>query len=461
MKILLILPPSRFNLKDEIGIAAIPLGLGYLASTLEKDNHKVKIIDAPTLNYSMSEIKGEIQEFEPEIVGITATTSSIYDAYHVAGLVKNIKSQIITVIGGPHVTFTAEETLKECPSIDIVVRREGEVTLKELVNFWEAGCSPTIGSLTHIKGITFRENGKIKETEPRPFIENLDDLPFPAYHLLPMERYELGNHRFANIITSRGCPFSCIFCSSSELCGKRWRARSPENVVEEIKLLKDKFGVKEIEFLDDTFTLNQKRAKKISDLLIKENLNISWACSSRVDTLSQELVGKLKQAGCHTIYLGIESGSQKVLNIVQKGITLLQAERAIRIVKKARLNTLGSFIIGIPGESEKTIKKTIDFAKKLSPTFAQFTICTPYPGTKLFRIAKEKGWLLTKDWSKYTIVDPVMKIPGLVSKKLVKWLMRAYLSFYLRPKFILSQLIRGNFFVVKTAFRAALSYRRP
>jgi len=459
MKVMLILSPSKFALKDKVGITGIPLGLAYLASFIEKDNHEVKIIDSATLGYKIKDIKNRIEEFNPQLVGVTATTSSIYDAYNVAKLTKSLNPEIKVVAGGPHVTFTAKQTLKECPFIDIVVRGEGEETFKELVNNLES-YTENASSLKKIKGITFKNNGRIEETESRPFIKNLNEIPFPAYHLLPMDRYRLEGKRFSAIMSSRGCPFSCIFCSSSALFGKVWRARSPENVIEEIKLLKNKYRVREIEFLDDTFTLNNKRAGKIAELLIKENLGISWSCSSRVDTINQSLIEKLKKAGCHTIYLGIESGSQKILNIISKGITLTQAEKAVNLVKKVKLNTFGSFIIGIPGETVKTIKKTIDFAKKLSPSFAQFTICTPYPGTKLFDMAKEKGWLLTKNWAKYTILDQVMRIPGTVTTNLSKWLLRAYLSFYMRPRFIFEQLKRRDFFffIARKIFGGFLEY---
>jgi len=459
MKVMLIVPPSKFVLKDKLGITSIPLGLAYLASFIERDGHKVRIVDSNILGYKIEDIKGEIKKFNPHLVGVTATTSCIYDAYEVAEVVKSISPKIKVIAGGPHVTFTAPQTLEECPFIDIVVRGEGEETLRELVNNLEV-CPENTSFLKKIKGITFKENGRIVETENRPFIKNLDEIPFPAYHLLPMNRYELEGKKFAAIVSSRGCPFSCIFCSSSQLFGKIWRARSPENVIEEIKLLKNKFEVREIEFLDDTFTLNNKRSERICDLLVRENLGISWSCSSRVDTIDESLIEKLKKAGCHTIYVGIESGSQEILNIIGKGITLTQIEKAINLIKKVNLNSFGSFIIGIPGETVKTIKKTIAFAKKLSPSFAQFTICTPYPGTRLFEMAKKKGWLLTRDWSKYTILDQVMKIPGTVTTNLNRWLLRAYLSFYLRPKFILEQLKRKNFFffITRKVFRGALEY---
>jgi len=453
MRTLFILPPSRFALKETAGITALPLGLAYLSSVLEAEGHKVKIIDSPTLNYNMRNLEREIKGFKPDVVGITSTTSTIYDAYEVAKLTKEISSKIKVIIGGPHVSFTAEETLKDCPFVDIVVRGEGEITARELMSHLEGGLP-----LKEVRGISFRKNERVVETENRPFIKNLDEIPFPAYHLLPMDKYKAGKHRFVNTITSRGCPFSCIFCSSSELCGKMWRARSPENVIEELKKLKSEYDVSEVEFLDDTFTLNNRRAEKICDLMMKENLNLSWSASSRVNTITQGLADKMKKAGCHTIYLGIESGSQKILDLIQKGISLVQAERAVEIVRRANINALGSFIIGIPGETVKSVKKTIRFARRLNLNFVQFSICTPYPGTKLFKIARERGLLLTRDWSKYTIVDPVMKTPGILSKELRKWLMKAYLSFYLRPKFLFEQIRRRDLFFFKKALKAGLNY---
>jgi len=455
MRVLFVLPPSKFALKEAAGITALPLGLAYLASVLEREGHKVKVLDCPTLEYDLKDLEREIKGFRPQVMGITSTTSTIYDAYKVARLTKEINPKAVVVIGGPHVSFTAEQTLRECPFIDVVVRGEGETTTEELITCLEEG-----QPLEEVRGISFRKDEKVVETENRPFIENLDELPFPAYHLLPMDRYKVGRHHFANIITSRGCPFSCIFCSSSQLCGKRWRARSPENVIEELKVLKYEYNISEVEFLDDTFTLNSPRAEKICDLMIRENLNLSWSASSRVNTLTQRLANKMRKAGCHTIYLGIESGSQKILDLIQKGTNLVQVERAVEILKGAKINVLGSFIIGIPGETIKSIKKTIKFAKKLNLNFAQFSICTPYPGTKLFDIAREKGFLLTRDWSKYTILDPVMKTPGILSKELKRWLLKAYLSFYLRPKFLLEQVKRRDLFFFRKALKAGLNYIR-
>lgn len=447
-KAMLILPPSKSAIKSVFGATGPPLGLGYLASALERNGHEVRVADSLAMDYDLADVKKAVKRFDPELVGITAATPAIYDAYEVARVVKEVNPDCRTVLGGPHATFMARETLEECPQLDVVVKREGEQTIAELASG---------RNLRAIKGIAFRGKSKARENEKRGFVENLDEIPFPAYHLLPMKKYEMGNIKFAAMVTSRGCPFQCVFCSSSKLCGKIWRGRSPKNVLEEIKLLREKYGVKEIEFLDDTFTLNKKRTKAICDLIRKEKIDISWSCSSRVDTINEELARELKEAGCHSIYLGIESGSQRSLNFLKKGISPEQAKKAVAVLKKLKLNTVSTFIVGIPGETVKAIEKTIKFAKKLAPTFAQFTMLTPYPGTEIYEFARRNNLLLTTDWSKYTTLDPVMKLPRLTAQKLKGLLNKAYMNFYCRPSQILRIFKWGGFSLLK-ALRKVKAY---
>ncbi len=387
-------------------------------------------------------------------MGLTATTPAIYDAYEVARMVKGINPDCRVVIGGPHVSFTARQTLRECKAMDAVIMREGEITFRELVQAWDRGLP-----LKRTAGLAFRCNGGIAKNPARPFIKNLDTLPFPAWEKLPMEKYNMNGRRFGMVMTSRGCPYDCIFCSSSQLCGKIWRARSPENVVSELKLLYDS-GIKEIEFMDDTFTLNNKRAEGICDAIIREGLDITWTCSSRVNTINKGLAKKLKRAGCHTVYFGIESGSQEILDMIGKGISLEQSRKAVRIARDTGLSTLGSFILGLPGETLKSISRTVRFAKGLGLGFAQFTTATPYPGTKLYTWAKSRGLLKTVGWSDFTTLRPVMEVPGLSLNQLKRSLTRAYLSFYLKPSFFLNQIKARNFLLMKNMFRTAIRYVR-
>jgi len=311
-----------------------------------------------------------------------------------------------------------------------------------------------------VRGITFRKGDKIIDNKPMPFIKNIDEIPFPSRDLLPFDKYQVNGVRYTTMLTSRGCPFGCSFCASSRLFGGYWRGRSPKNVLEEMRIIYEDYNTKNVEFLDDTFTLNQKRAEEICDGIIREGWDITWGASSRVDTLTRRLVEKMKRAGCWVLYLGIESGCQRILNGVGKRITLEQVKKAVRIVKNAGIEVLGSFIIGFPDDTLKSIKQTIKFAKSLNIDYAQFSILTPYPGTPVFNYAVENDLLLTKDWSKYTAIDPIMKIKGITEKQLKSFLRKAYISFYLRPKIIWRWIRNRQFTFVKNGVRAVINYLR-
>ncbi|MCD6362658.1 MAG: radical SAM protein [Synergistetes bacterium] len=457
MRVLLAVPPTPSTLKRILGTGAPPLGISYLAAYIREAGHEVKLIDGFEEGLSRNELIERIKRFSPDVVGISTLTANLYRGYQMAKVIKEVNDKIKILMGGPHVSFIPEESLKECPYVDVIVRGEGEITLLELLQELEKK-EP---NLKNVKGITWREkNGKIISNPPRAPIEDLDTLPFPAYDLLPMDRYKVNKKIITGtMITSRGCPFGCIFCSSSKLMGKRWRGRSPENVVEEMELLVKKYGVNEIEFLDDTFTFDKERAIKIANLIRRRDLEIAWGCSSRVDTLDDELARELKKGGCYRIYMGIESGSQKTLRLINKGITTEKAERAVSIAKAHGLEVIGSFIIGVPGETKEDILSTIRFAKKLGIDYAQFTLLTPYPGTPIYRYALENNLLLTKNWSLYGMLDPVMKVPGFTSKDLIKFIKRAYISFYINPAFFWKEIKKGRLFFLRRAINGFLRVR--
>ena len=394
-RILLIEPNSKFAIKSALGISGPPLGLAYIASYLRENARcRIKILDALTLGCTPEDVRREIRAFGPDIVGINVmSTPAIYDAYSYAGIAKELDPKTFVMLGGQHVTFAHRETLEECPHIDAVVRGEGEATALDIVRRLSNG-----GKLKGCLGITYRQEGSIVENPPRPLICDLDTIPHPAYDLLPMDKYFMGKHRFAAIITSRGCPFGCTFCSSSRLVGRRYRARSAENVVGELELLVNKYQVSEIEFLDDLFTMDPGRVRRITELIRKRALKLTWTCSSRADLVTRfpRMVRWLKRAGCHTVYIGAEAGTQKSLDRIKKGITLEQVKNAVRILKRENLNVLASFVLGIPGETKKDMEKTIQFAKKLGSDFAQFTICTPFPGTPIYEEARKTGRLIAR-----------------------------------------------------------------
>jgi radical SAM superfamily enzyme YgiQ (UPF0313 family) len=452
MKICLISPPYNSAVKSVVGVSSPPLGLAYIASVL-RQSHEVKIIDSNILNYTIGDVEEELRSFNPDVVGITSVTPSIYEAYKVAETAKKVREDCKVVLGGPHATFMPRQTMEECEYIDIIVRGEGEETTSELIENIEKGAP-----LNEVKGITFREKNKIIDTEPRPFIKNIDDIPFPSRDLLPMHLYKFNGVKYTTMLTSRGCPFKCSFCSSSRLFGGYWRGRSPENVLEEMKIVYEEYGIRNIEFMDDTFTLNQERAEKICDEIIKQGWDISWGASSRVDTLSKKLVEKMKKAGCWIIFLGIESGSQKILDAIGKRITLEQVKKAVKILKDAGIQVLGSFIIGFLQDTKETIKETIKFAKSLNLNYAEFSILTPYPGTPIFDYAKKHGVLLTEDWSKYTAIEPIVKIEGVSEKEIKALFQKAYITFYLRPRIVMEWLKNKQFSFMKSGIKAVINY---
>jgi len=452
MKICLISPPYNSAVKSVVGVSSPPLGLAYIASVL-RQSHEVKIIDPNILNYTIGDVEEELRSFNPDVVGITSVTPSIYEAYKVAETAKKVREDCIVVLGGPHATFMPRETMEECKYIDIIVRGEGEETTKELIENIEKGAP-----LNGVKGITFRKKNGIIDTEPRPFIKNIDDIPFPSRDLLPMHLYKFNGVKYTTMLTSRGCPFKCSFCSSSRLFGGYWRGRSPENVLEEMKTVYEEYGIRNIEFMDDTFTLNQERAEKICDEIIKQGWDISWGASSRVDTLSKRLVEKMKKAGCWILFLGIESGSQKILDAIGKRITLEQVKKAVKILKDAGIQVLGSFIIGFLQDTKETIKETIKFAKSLNLDYAEFSILTPYPGTPIFDYAKKNNMLLTENWSKYTAIEPIVKIEGASEKEIKTLFQKSYITFYLRPRIVMEWLKNKQFSFMKSGIKAVINY---
>lgn len=441
--------------KEILGASGPPLGLAYLAAVAEEQGWKVRIIDGLTEGLSMQDIAGIIRSLQPEVAGITATTPAIYDAYEIARIVKEHSPNSLVLLGGPHATFMAYEVLEECPYIDVVVRGEAEETLKEILERIERG-----GDLSEVAGITYRAGDRIKENPSRGLIDDLDSLPIPAYNLLPMGKYVVDRVRYAAIVTSRGCPYGCIFCSSSLQFGKRWRAHSPERVLEELMILRYDYGAREIEFLDDTFTLKMSRAEEISRMIVSEGLDISWSASSRVNTFSRSLGEAMRRAGAHTIYFGIESGSDKTLRLIGKGITRRQAMDAVKAARNSGLNALGSFIIGFPHEGEEDIRATIRFADKVGVDLAQFTIATPYPGTRLWEMAVKENLLLTRNWRKFTTLDVVMRSLYLTPERIKKLLLWAYITFYLNPRRVLRDIIVNRCFILRRAIPGAIRYLR-
>jgi anaerobic magnesium-protoporphyrin IX monomethyl ester cyclase len=361
--VMLINPYDENAVKNALGFITPPLNLMYLASSLEKESYSVKIIDDDLLQQGYENIAKKVEKVNPPLVGVTAGTSTIRSALKYLELIKEISPDTLTVIGGPHTTFMPYETFKDAEYLDVAVMGEGEETIVELAEY----ATLNNQNLNDVKGIVYRDSdkNKILTTEKRPLIEDLDSIPFPARHLVSFNDYDATQDQTGGIITSRGCVYNCNYCSSSLIMGKKFRSRSPNNVVDEIEELIDTYHINDIGFMDDTFMLNKKRAGEIADEIKARDLDISFVASSRVDRVDRDLLENLKSSGLKTIYYGVESGSQRILDLMKKGITLKNVEDAVRIAKDVNLDVLTSFILGYPGETEEDMNKTIDFQQNL------------------------------------------------------------------------------------------------
>ena len=425
MNIALLNPPSEKGQYEHEHLSIPKIGLCYIASFLEREGIPCFLIDAKFEGLSFEETIGRLEKLNPDILGISAMTPEINSAARVAAELKSRIPGVTTVIGGAHAISIPEGTLEEFPQFDILVNGEGELTLLELSRTLENG-----GSLEGVKGILYRENGTIRTTPPREYIEDLDSLPMPAW-----DRFE-KRPPFYYILSCRGCPFNCAFCMT--ILGKKQRQRSPENVVDEIQWLADNRGMTDMTFLDGTFTLHRERTNRLLDLLIERGLHrrVRWIAQTRVDRVDEDLFVKMKEAGCYKIEFGVESGNEKILKIIKKRISLEQVEEAVRLAKKASLQTACSFILGHPYETRETLKDTIDFITKLNPHSVSVGIMVPHPGTVVYEMAKagEGGYRLTStDWNDYVkFGGGGLEFENLSRKELEKYQAKAYLSLYLK-----------------------------
>ncbi|MBA7465682.1 Anaerobic magnesium-protoporphyrin IX monomethyl ester cyclase [subsurface metagenome] len=441
MDVLLINPPwtkRKGNIWEKVAGCMPPLGLAYMASFLEEKNVKVKILDLQTESLSSSDIyeKIEREKETPSFIGITATTSIIDNALKIAQICKTTFPKSKIVLGGVHPTVLPDEVLGN-KNVDYVIRGEGEETLWELISGKRE---------EDILGLSYREKERCIHNAERPFIEQLDNLPFPAYHLLPVKKYHpaLGAYKrlpAISMITTRGCPGRCTFCFGSFL-GTRVRMHSAKYIVEEIKLLQRDYGIKEISFYDDTFTALKKKVQEFCLLIVQENIDITWSCFSRVDFIDETTLRSMKKTGCHQICYGIESGNEEILKNIKKKTSLDKARDTIAMTKHIGIEARATFMLGNPGETREMMEETINFAIALDPDISLFNITTPYPGTEMYNWAVEKGYLRTKVWSKYDLSYPVMKLPTVNTDTVEHYYQQAHRRFYRRPGYLFKRLLK-------------------
>jgi radical SAM superfamily enzyme YgiQ (UPF0313 family) len=428
----------------------------YLAAVLEQDGYEIKIIDCPVCKIDHGKLRAELSSFEPNLIGISSITPTITSALQSARVAKEACPDSKVIMGGPHATFMDKQILSQEAAVDIVVRGEGEQTLlylaQHLLN------SENLGE---INGITFRNsNGQIMQTSDRPFIQNLDELPYPAYKYLPLKKYRVFGKTDLPIMTSRGCPYQCSFCVASQMFGGEYRTRSPKKVVDELELLRDVHGADGVSFCDDTLTLDRKRTLEICEEIKNRKIGLPWGCQTRVDQVPKEVLVKMREANCQLIHFGVESGCQKILDAVRKRISIEQCGEAIKWAKEEGIFAAVTAIIGYPGETKDTVKQTLDLIRRLEPDDAWLCTATPYPGTELRALVESMGWKMSEDWSLYNMAQPVFENPLLPSEEISKIRKKFYSSLY-SPRYVLRQTVKGYLkgnFYSKIMARTALNH---
>jgi radical SAM superfamily enzyme YgiQ (UPF0313 family) len=464
MDILLLFPPlsveERYGNRKlgEIGGHLPPFGLACIASYIREHSFSVGIMDALAEDMEPMQVLDYIGKHQPKVIGFSAMTPQFLRTVRIAKDISKRFPEILTIIGGHHASIMPYETLEEDCCLDLLVYGEGEETFLEIINkYKERGWNKEeflkdADCLKAIDGIAFRDkDSNIKINKSRRQIEDLDSLPSPAWDLLPLGKYiplpnQYLNKPVIHMVSIRGCPFDCDFCSNNSVFGRKIRARSPERVMDDIKYVKSKYNMKEISFWDDTMTVNKKWLEKFCNCLIENKVNVTWTCYSRVDTVNLEILKLMKKAGCWNIFYGYESGNQQLLDNINKGITLEQIRNANKWTKEAGIEVRASFMIALPGETPEMAKKTIDFAIELEPEYAQFSITTPYPGTKLFDTAKKSG-RLREDFSKYNMWEVVYVPEGYMDEKQIVAIEKlAMRKFYFRFRFIFEKIKRVRSF---------------
>lgn len=464
---LLISPPIFYSDKENIwrwvNSNFPPLGLASIASFVRARKFSVDLIDCNVYAPSVESFERFFRSFyvatysSIQIIGITSFTFNIKIALKIAAVCKKYYPAATIVAGGYHATAMPEDVLRD-HSVDIVCIGEGEHTFHEILKG---------RPLSEIQGIVYRDRcGQVVSTPLRPRIQDLDQIPMPAYDLLPILRYRPAKGSYKrlpamNMITSRGCPGRCTFCFKT--LGPQLVFKSAEKIFEEILFLVTHYGIKQILFYDDTFTVNQKNVIRLCDLILENSLDLSWTCFARVDSVDADMLQQMKKAGCHQVMYGIENIDRTVLANINKPINTEQVMDAVAWTKKARIECRLSFMVGNPGDTEAIIRKNITFMNTVNPDLVIINIATPFPGTDMFQWAKERNLILTKNWDDYTLAKPIMRLENFSAGQIQYFYRLMYRSFYFRPSYILRQMFsirsRADMIRLFSGFKALLSFR--
>ncbi|MBN1354910.1 cobalamin-dependent protein [bacterium] len=433
---------ERYGDLLEAGAVYPSMGLAYIASAALMDGHRVSVLDAEACHLTFDDIADRIRDELPDIIGMQTFCANLSRCYRVADTAKSIDPGIQVVLGGVQVTLFPQEQF-EHPSIDIVVRGEGERAFRAYLSAMRDN-----GKLEDVPGISYRDgNGRIISNPKPQLIESLDDLPFPALHLFPMNRYhssaQLRGRRTLHLLTSRGCPYNCSYCSGDLIFGRSFRFRSPGKVIEDIRKMIDDFGIDGIQFYDETFTVNRERVFALCDALDEAGLALPWTCFTRVDCVDETLLMRMKRSGCYQIFFGVETGVPRLLELIRKQTTLNQAREAFRLTRKIGIETVASFMLTLPTETEVETWQSVRFGLELDPDYVYWLTFVPYPGTELSEFCLTSGTITNKDPTTYNVFNEIIYIPeNRTEEEIKRTVARAYRNFYLRPKYILRQLHR-------------------
>ena len=437
---------QRWAARTRGRVLRAPDWLAYAAAVLERYNYDVRLLDMVANNQTKDDLRDLIRKESPDFVVLDSTTPSIYSDIECARIVKE-ESKAKVIMVGPHISALPGDTLSLAGGVvDVACIGEYDYTVKEIVECFDR--------VDTIKGIAYYKDGKIIENESRPLIENLDELPFPAWQHLDLMKYFDGGklYPYVDIIAGRGCPNRCIFCLWPQaMHGNRYRLRSAKNVVDEIeydiKLCPAILKGGEFFFEDDTFTVNKQRAIQICEEILRRGLKIIFSVNSRVDNADLEMFRIMKKAGCRELLVGFESGVQEILNNMNKNITVEQSYQFMELAKNANLQVHGCFVVGLPGDTEETVKKTIDFSLSLGCDTLQFSGAVPFPGTALFELCKNKGWLKTQNWSDWLErgeQSGIVEYPGLNMERIDYYVDLGLKKFYFRPGYMIKFLLKTN-----------------
>jgi len=462
MRTLFVNPPfTGFGGLEGHGGKAAPLNLGYLAAYLRKTDpdQVMGILDSEGADYDFDETERRIAQFRPDVVAMTMPTPAYVHVLEVARRVKKLGQEIQVVVGGPHPSAFPQDCVAE-DYIDYAILGEGEVSFSALVHVLEHG-----GGMETIGGLAYRDaTGTIRSNPRGQLVQDMDEIPFPARDLMPLDAYyppstkSTGEGMPGNMITARGCPYQCTYCETQVVWTRKFRFRSPENVVDEIQECVERYGIRQFNFHDDIFPMRKDRTIGICQEIQRRKLDITWVCMSRVNFVWDDVMTEMKKAGCRKIMFGLESGDNEVLKIMKKEATIEQAREAFKICRRVGISTMGSFMFGNIGETEETIRATIDFAKELNPDTVAFFVTVPYPGTEMFREASRLGYIRPDvTWADFAVVGKSrapMELPGLPSNRVRELQAQALKEFYLRPAYILRQALNiRSIFQIKNLFR--------